>query len=53
MTLDEKALAAGSVIAAVFIFLWLWLSPGVFFRLVDLGVRDGNTGVKTPRPGAV
>lgn len=30
MTLDEKALAAGSVIAAVFIFLWLWLSPGVF-----------------------
>lgn len=28
MTLDEKALAAGSVIAAVFIFLWL--SPGVF-----------------------
>lgn len=30
MTLDEKALAAGSVIAAVFIFLWLWLNPGVF-----------------------
>ena len=30
MTFDEKALAAGSVIASVFIFLWLWLSPGVF-----------------------
>ncbi len=30
MTLDEKAQAAGSVIAAAFIFLWLWLSPGVF-----------------------
>nr|DAW95571.1 MAG TPA: hypothetical protein [Caudoviricetes sp.] len=31
MTFDDKALAAGSVIAAVFIFLWLWLSPGVFW----------------------
>lgn len=30
MTFDDKALAAGSVIAAAFIFLWLWLSPGVF-----------------------
>lgn len=30
MTLDDKALAAGSVIAAVFIFLWLWLSRAFF-----------------------
>lgn len=30
MTFDDKALAAGSAIAAAFIFLWLWLSPSVF-----------------------
>lgn len=37
MTFDDKALAAGSVIAAVFIFLWLWLSPGVFLGWLILG----------------